>query len=172
MKKVTESFKKKTLFFERFLFKDVFLESVDPKCHFVISYNGFILKQLQANNQLNHNNQQENINSWKAQAIFPPQCSQFSEEFSSPVPSSRRSNFTTLSPNPSEGYPLNEHIEGEPQTPKTMESFKKGISLKGGKGIVPERTWTKEDIESLITLWEQSEMYVTCVTQCMYTRLS
>ena len=80
MKKVTESFKKKTLFFERFLFKDVFLESVYPKCHFVISYNGFILKQLQANNQLNHNNQQENINSWKAQAIFPPQCSQFSEE--------------------------------------------------------------------------------------------
>ena len=53
-----------------------------------------------------------------------------------------------------------------------MESFKKGIFRKGGKGIVPERTWAKEEIESLITLWEQSEMYVTCITQCMYTRLS
>ena len=53
-----------------------------------ITYNRFILNQLQANNQLNHNNQQQNVDSWKAQASFHPQCSQSSEEFSSPVPSS------------------------------------------------------------------------------------
>ena len=91
------------------------------------SYNRFILNQLQANNQLNHNNQQQSINSWRAQASFHPQCSQSSEEFSSPVPSSSGSNFTTSSPNPSEDYLLNEHIKEEPQTPKTIESSKKGI---------------------------------------------
>ena len=83
--------------------------------------------QLQANNQLNHNNQQQNINSWRSQANFHPQYSQSSEEFSSPVPSPSRRNFTTLSPNPSEDYLLNEHIQEEPQTPKTIESRKKGI---------------------------------------------
>ena len=35
-----------------------------------ISCNRFILNQLQANNQLNHSNQQQNINSWRAQASF------------------------------------------------------------------------------------------------------
>ena len=128
-----------------------------------ISYNGFISNQLQANNELNHNNHQQNINSWKAQASLHLQCSQSSNEFSSPVPSSSSSNFTTSFPNPSEEwiYPLNEliqeHIQEEPQTPKTMESCKKGISRKGRKGIVAERTWTKEETESLITLCEQSE---------------
>ena len=40
-----------------------------------ISYNYFILNQLQAHKQLNHNNQQQNINSWRAQASFHPSLS-------------------------------------------------------------------------------------------------
>ena len=65
-----------------------------------ISNNRSILNQLHANNQLNHNNQHQNINSSRAQASFYPQCSQSSEEFSSPVPGSNKSNFTTSPPYP------------------------------------------------------------------------
>ena len=89
---------------------------------------------------------------------LPSTMYSFSEEFSSLVPNFSRSNFTTLSPNPSEGCPLNEHMQEESQTLKTMESCKKEISRKVMKKVVAERTWTKEEIESLMTLWEESEI--------------
>ena len=57
----------------------------------------------------------------------PTESSQSSEDFSSPVPSSRRSNFITSSPNRSEGYPLN-YLDREKKL-RAIRDFRRGCNI-------------------------------------------
>ena len=48
----------------------------------------------------------------------------------------------------------NDSSSSHPLTPAEECSAKKKISRKGRKGIVAEKNWTTEEIETLINLWE------------------
>ena len=55
----------------------------------------------------------------------------------------------------------NDSPSSHPPTPVEECSAKK-ISRKGRKGIAAEKNWTREEIETLITLWEGNEiLYVS-----------
>ena len=51
----------------------------------------------------------------------------------------------------------NDSSSSHPPTPVEECSAKK-ISRKGRKGIAAEKNWTREEIETLITLWEGNEI--------------
>ena len=52
----------------------------------------------------------------------------------------------------------NDSSSSHPPTPVEECSAKK-ISRKGRKGIAAEKNWTREEIETLITLWEGNEIF-------------
>ena len=47
----------------------------------------------------------------------------------------------------------NDSSSSHPPTPAAEYSAKK-MSRKGGKGIAAEKNWTREETETLMTLWE------------------
>ena len=105
-----------------------------------ISYNCFILNQLQAHKQLNHNNQQQNINSWRAQASFHPSLSirnvlnpqkSFYHQLQVPVGATSHPRLLILLK-----VPATWSYTRRATYSKTIESCKTGTSQNGRKGIV------------------------------------
>ena len=155
-------------------------DEYDNEEHSYIGYNKFLLQQLKSNQHVeknhflsSHQTQHSlpcSYQTWKYSAInsWKPQTRHFASSPLSPEETVSKTttvavnsnivSFSASSSQLSEDSLSNNDSSSSPTPKPAEECSAKKISRKGRKGIAAEKNWTRDEIETLFTLWEGNKI--------------